>query len=225
MYSNRFRSRINRHHLPLALGTLTSVVVLFVTRPYRDSISRLSFATAYPALLLLLATLLIGPFNVVLRRRNPISSDLRRDLGVWAGLTGVVHAVVGQCVHLRGRPWLYYIYERGTAHRIPLRHDLFGFANDFGMIASLILIALLATSNDRSLRALGTPGWKQLQRWNYLCFAAAALHTALYQTIEGKANRFVLSSALAILLTVVLQLLGLIMRRAVARQPIQTPND
>lgn len=215
---SRIRIRIYRHHLPLGVATIACVMLLFATRPYRDWISRLSFATAYPALLLLIATLCMGPFNILRKRRNPISSDLRRDVGIWAGLIGILHAVIGQCVHMRGRPWLYYMYERRAEHLFPFRHDVFGVANYTGLLASLILLVLLASSNDLSLRALGTPGWKKLQQWNYLCFGLTAIHTALYQTTEGKLNTFVMASTLGVLLTVALQLAGVSRRRAIPKE-------
>jgi len=102
--------------------------------------------------------------------------------GFGPELLGFFRAAVGQSVRLRGRPWLYYIYENWQQkHLLPVRHDLFGLANFTGLIATLILLALLATSNDASLRKLGTPGWKQLQRWNYVCFALTAVHTFTYQ--------------------------------------------
>jgi hypothetical protein len=45
---------------------------------------------------------------------------------------GAVHTVFGQNVHLRGRPWLYYVYANKDHHLLPLRHDLFGFSNFTG---------------------------------------------------------------------------------------------
>ena len=210
----RRTTRLLRHHLPLALGSILSFAVLFVTRPYRDWISRASFASAYPALLLLAITLCIGPWNVLRNRRNPISSDLRRDIGIWAGILGLTHAVVGQCVHLRGRPWLYYLYPQGSHHWSRLRHDLFGFANFTGLGSALVLLALFATSNDVSLRRLGTPQWKGLQRWNYICFGLAAVHTVLYQVSEKRWSAFVFASGTGIVLTVLLQLAGLRYRRS-----------
>jgi sulfoxide reductase heme-binding subunit YedZ len=99
-----------RHYLPLLLLSFVSVAVLYSTRPYTDVLSRASFATAYPAMVLLAATLLIGPWNWLRKKPNPVSSDLRRDLGIWAGFLALLHTAVGQCVHLRGRPWLYYVY-------------------------------------------------------------------------------------------------------------------
>jgi len=44
-------------------------------------------------------------------------------------------------------------------------------ANYTGAIGAPLLIALLATSNDISLRRLGAGSWKSLQRWNYAVFA------------------------------------------------------
>jgi sulfoxide reductase heme-binding subunit YedZ len=39
-------------------------------------------ATAYVSLALLAATLVTGPINLLRRRPNPVSTDLRRDLGI-----------------------------------------------------------------------------------------------------------------------------------------------
>ena len=47
---------------------------------------------------------------------------------------------------------------------------MFGLSNETGLIAALILLVLLATSNDASLRNLGLARWKSWQRWNYACF-------------------------------------------------------
>jgi len=210
MISARLSRRLVRHHLPIGLVTLASAFVLYITRSYPDVITRLSFASAYPALILLGATLVIGPLKMLAGDRAAISVDIRRDIGIWAGIAGIFHAVIGQCVHLRGRPWLYYIYENWQQkHFLPVRHDLFGLANYTGIIAALVLLALLATSNDAALRKLGTPGWKQLQRWNYVCFALTAVHTLTYQVgIETPKLPLVGTVITAIAVTVLLQLVG-----------------
>ena len=172
MLSRRISERLWRHHLPIGLVTLASGAALYVTRSYPDVITRLSFSSAYPALFLVAATLLVGPWKVLAGSRLAVSLDLRRDLGIWAGMVSIFHAVIGNCEHLRGRPWLYYVYENWRdGHVMPLRYDLFGLGNHTGLIAALIILALLATSNDAALRKLGTPGWKKLQRWNYAVFA------------------------------------------------------
>jgi methionine sulfoxide reductase heme-binding subunit len=204
----RLFSRLRIHHLPLFAASLVSVGLLYASRPYKDVLTKASFATAYPALVLLAATLLIGPLSLLRGKRTPVSSDLRGDIGIWAGILGIVHTVVGQNVHLRGRPWLYYVYEHPKAHLIPLRHDLFGFSNFTGLISVLLLLLLLATSNDYSLRALSTPRWKQLQRWNYLAFVLAAFHAFGYQSIEKQETPFVAAVVTSVAITAVLQGLG-----------------
>lgn len=194
-------------------------MILYATRPYKDAISRASFATAYPALLLLCATLITGPWNVLRKRPNPVSSDLRRDIGIWAGILGILHTAVGQCVHLRGRPWLYYIYGPSEHHSFPIRHDLFGLANYTGALATLILCALLATSNDYLLRKLRTRPWKQLQRFNYAVFALTAFHAIGYLVIEKQRTGFIFVIAIALLLSLALQLAAFAtrLRRAAPR--------
>jgi sulfoxide reductase heme-binding subunit YedZ len=193
----------------LALGAGASVWLLYVTRDYVDVVMRLSFSTAWPALLLLGTSLVIGPLRMLRGKPPVLSLDLRRDLGIWAGILGVAHAVIGQCVHLRGRPWLYYVYEKWRGHLLPLRHDIFGFSNFTGLFAALILAALLVTSNDAMLRRLGGGQWKSLQRWNYVCFALAALHTFGYLLgIESPKPAFILVAILCVILAAALQLAG-----------------
>jgi sulfoxide reductase heme-binding subunit YedZ len=169
-------------HITIGSTTLACTVVfweLFADR--RDFISRLSIATAYPALFLTAAALVLGPWNVLAGRANPLSFDLRRDFGIWAGIMALLHTVVGLNVHLRGRMWLYFVNER---HHV--RHDLFGFGNDTGLLAALLFLLLLAISSDRSLRSLGARAWKSLQRWTYAAVALTAAHAIAYQHIEQR---------------------------------------
>jgi methionine sulfoxide reductase heme-binding subunit len=209
----RLIRRLLLHHLPIFTLSAAGVFLFYVARPVRDAVTRLSFATAYPALILIAATLLIGPLNLLRGKRTPISSDWRRDVGIWAGILALIHSVIGQDVHLRGRPWLYYLYRPGETHVFPLRHDLFGFSNYAGLCSELLLLLLLATSNDYALRALGTPTWKQLQRLNYLTFALGGVHALGYQAIEKQRIPFVAVVLASLLITAVLQIMGYARRR------------
>lgn len=213
MLNPRLRRRLLRHHLPLLFLSAAASVVLFVTRPYRDSISQASFATAYPALVLLALTLLLGAMRVLSAQRVPISYDLRRDIGIWAGILSMTHAVLGQFVHLRGRPWLYYVYPFSAHKRFPLRHDLFGIENDAGLLSALIVLLLLATSSDLMLRRLGTQRWKRLQRWSYAAFALAGIHTICYEWNESAARGLHVLSFAALVAATVVQAAGYLSRR------------
>jgi sulfoxide reductase heme-binding subunit YedZ len=209
---SRLESRLSRHHLPIGALSFATVAALYFTRPYPDVLSRASFATAYPALALLAVTLLIGPWNLLSKKANPVSIDLRRDIGIWAGVLGIVHAGVGQFVHLRGRPWLYYVYGP-TEHHHGIRHDLFGLANYSGALGVLLLAMLFATSNDLSLRRFGTQKWKQLQRWNYAVFALVAAHSFAFQGVEKQKAPWVMTVVACVAAAMVVQIAGLVARR------------
>jgi sulfoxide reductase heme-binding subunit YedZ len=147
--------------------------------------------------------------------------DFRRDIGIWAGITGIFHTVIGQCVHLRGKPWLYYVYAPNdkTPHLLPIRTNAFGLANFTGLFAAFVLLALLATSNDASLRKLGTPGWKQLQRWNYWGFGLIAFHTFAYQKGVEDQHAFFVFAVLVVGMTGSLQWAGWKRRRVLTANP------
>jgi methionine sulfoxide reductase heme-binding subunit len=201
-------------HLAIALATLLCAAIfwqLFSAR--RDLISHLSIATAYPALFLTAAALVLGPWNVLRDRANPVSFDLRRDLGIWAAIVAIVHTAVGLNVHLRGRMWLYFVDQH---HRF--RHDLFGFGNDTGAVGALLFLLLLAISNDLSLRRLGTRRWKWLQRWTYAAVVLTILHAVSYQGIEKRHGPYELLLAATTLAITALQFGG--WRRAKARRKV-----
>ena len=64
-------------------------------------LARFTTATGYIALGLLGITLLVGPANLLLRRRTPISTYLARDVGMWAASVSVVHVIAGFSVMAR----------------------------------------------------------------------------------------------------------------------------
>lgn len=169
-------------HLCIAIATLACTALFWKLFSVRhDLVSHLSIATAYPALFLTAAAVLLGPWNVLRGRANPVSFDLRRDLGIWAGIMALVHTAIGLNVHLRGRPWLYFVDEHHRA-----RHDLFGFSNYTGLVAAILFLLLLAISNDLSLRRLGTQKWKSLQRWTYAAVLLTILHAVAFQRVEKR---------------------------------------
>ncbi|HET8655712.1 MAG TPA: hypothetical protein VFL93_09385, partial [Longimicrobiaceae bacterium] len=194
-------------HLQLAGASVVLTAGLFLLLPGKDPIHDVSLASAYVALVLLGASLVIGPWNVLRRRPNPVSSDLRRDVGIWAGIVGLFHFAIGLNVHLRGRPWLYFVYPADQPHALPVRHDLFGFANFTGFAAGLILALLLVLSNDRSLARLGTRRWKAFQRFNYYATALVVAHGIAYQFIEGRIHLpfLLVTFAVVVLAVAVLQ--------------------
>ncbi len=130
-----------------------------------------TFATGYLATGLLGLTLLIGPANLLLRRRNPVSNYLSRDIGTWAAIFSVVHVIFGLEVHAGITDPLRMFVSDGS----PLTNS-FGLANWTGLVATLIVVGLLAISSDFALRKLKARTWKNLQRLNYALFAVVIVH-------------------------------------------------
>lgn len=185
-------------------------------------------ATAYASLALWVVTLLLGPVRLLRSRPNPVSTDLRRDIGIWAALLGLGHVWLGLRSHLSGRWWLYFVSPDPGALPIMPRLDSFGFANYTGLLAALVLVLLLALSNDLSLRRLGTPRWKRLQQASYLGFGMTLLHGIVYQVVEQQAFGFVLSLVGLAGGAALLQALGIRARRrarerTVAGRPTPEP--
>jgi sulfoxide reductase heme-binding subunit YedZ len=191
-------------HLTIGVTTLTCAAIfweLFSVR--RDPISHISIATAYPALFLTAVAVCLGPWNKLRGRANPVSFDLRRDIGIWAGGMALLHTVIGLNVHLRGRMWLYFVDQH---HRI--RHDWFGVGNDTGVVAALLFLLLSLISNDLSLRALGTYRWKSLQRWTYAAVLLTILHAVAYQKVEERRGAYEMLLGTTAVVIVALQLAG-----------------
>jgi len=200
-------------------GIVTLALFIYATVVTATSYSsqvmfRLSMATGYTSVVLIGWALLIGPWRVMRGRSAPVSTDFRRDVGIWGGLFGLAHVATGLFVHL-GDPLKYFVY-RDPARAFPVRHDLFGFANWTGLAATLVLLLLLVISNDISLRALGSRRWKAWQRWTYCAGALVVAHGLAYQWIEKGNGGWVFVFVPVVLLVVVMHLDG--RRRFLARR-------
>jgi sulfoxide reductase heme-binding subunit YedZ len=178
----------------------------------------LSFATAYAGLALLVAALAIGPLNLLRRRPNPTSTDLRRDIGIWAGVFGIVHTIAGLQVHMHGELLRYFLI--GSAAR---NFDTLGFvtANWLGLLSVLLLGVLVSISSDAALRVLGKEKWKFVQRSAYLVIVAVVVHGALYQILEKRRWFPALIFSLLAIVVAVFQWAG---ANAHRKRPLQHPD-
>jgi methionine sulfoxide reductase heme-binding subunit len=197
-------------HVVLAALTAGGVWLTADLRPDASLAHVLTIGLGYAGLVFGAATLLIGPLSLWRRRRNPVNVDLRRDVGIWAGITGLLHVVYGLQIHLGGRI-LRYFFEAGGYR--PLL-DLFGASNWVGGAATILLALLLLLSNDVSLRWLRGPRWKTLQRLNYVLFPAVLAHTAGYQLVVRRDAVLVILTVALTALVAVAQMAGLAAHRA-----------
>jgi sulfoxide reductase heme-binding subunit YedZ len=185
--------------------------------PSRDQMRHRSFArqftlaTGYVALGLLALTLLIGPANLLLRKRNPISSYLSRDVGTWAVIGSVVHVIFGLQVHGRGQisDFLDYFVARDGSPRL----NSFGLGNWTGLAALVIVVGLLAISSDAALRKLKARPWKRLQRLNYALFALVVAHAFFYGALLRVTSPFTLLLGVSVIAVFVGQAVGVCLWR------------
>lgn len=154
-------------HLVLGIITMLGVGLAALAAPNFDLRDLLIIGLAYVSLLFTVVTLLIGPLYMWRRGRVPTNLDIRRDVGIWAAATSIVHVAL-----------VFWGRDLGLSIRYFLGQvSLFGLVNWLGLIATVIMLALLFTSNDLMLRKLRGGKWKLLQRFNYLLLLVAVLHT------------------------------------------------
>jgi sulfoxide reductase heme-binding subunit YedZ len=200
---------LRRQLLLAAIAVVGTGIGYFALSPRHSSFSyRFTVSTAYVGLFFLAAALIIGPLNVLRKVPNPLSTYLRRDIGIIAGILAIAHTIIGLLVHFGGDFVQYFFYRTPTGI-VGVRFDVFGIANHVGLIAALIILILLCISNNVSIRRLGPARWKEIQRWNYIGAIAVILHALLYQVVVTRQKlAFIACVLIVTAVTVVLQLLG-----------------
>lgn len=201
------RARRWRHHLSLAAGA-GAALMMGTALLEGDLRSRVSLILAYSALAALAVTLSLGSLNLIRGQPNPVSSDLRRDVGIWSALLALAHTAVGLTVHFRGRMSSYFLVPSEQVGWRPLRLDAFGLANHAGLIAAVLLVGLLLISRDTWLARLGRVRWKRWQRASYLVAGLTLGHGVLYMALEKRPILFVMVFSILVSGGVVAQAIG-----------------
>ena len=203
-----------RDHGLLGLFTLLGCEIIHLYSPYADTNYILTLACGYVSLIFIVFSLLIGPYKLLFQRRNPVNLNLRRDVGIWAGINGVIHVA---CVLLaRTRGDIVYLFLRpkvqGPGYDLLLTPQ--GISNNLGLVATFILILLLVLSNNISLKYFKGKRWKFLQRFNYGLVVLAFIHTILYQRFSNRARTFVVLTLVLAVATLVIQAAGFFLYNA-----------
>lgn len=219
-------------HFILFLFTACVCLYFLSIRLEGGFIHLLTIVLGYLSLLYIVVTLAIGPLNLLVRRRNPVSIALRRDTGIWAAITGCLHVYFGLQTRFGGLLWPFFFTRTSSGFYLP-QLSLFGLSNYAGLLATLLLIALLVLSNDITLRRMRGPLWKVLQRSNYVLFAFAVLHMLGYQAVLSREPVIRDFSYAVVLVALIAQALGITLyrlhrsrarSRARSAFPDQTPN-
>ena len=183
--------------------------------PEGKQVGFLIIALGYLSLLLIGITMIIGPLNLMRSRRNPVNIDLRRDVGIWAAIAGCWHVLlVFRGTVLNGQILQYFLQADCCGYRLQL--DVYGFSNDFGLFATLLLLLLLALSNAVSLRILKGKWWKRMQRLTYPLALLAVAHTLGYQYLNVRGQFLFVMVLILIILVLTCQACGIVL--TVSRQ-------
>ena len=167
----------------ISLGTLA--VAWFGGAP-ETALDRASLATAWLCMALFLSALSIGPVHA-LRTGRPLLNDLgRRDLGIFAALTGLIHLWLGTKESMD----LIYI---GSFVRNPelsmgesVREALFARGAESGFLVGILILVPLFVSSNLALRKIGPRWWKRLQRIVYWVLGLTLFHGLVFQVLEAR---------------------------------------
>lgn len=191
-------------HLIMLVTSIIACILAAIYRPEADISETISIGTGYYALLLMAITLLIGPYKLLRQRRNPVNIDLRRDIGIWAGINTLIHVFFSFQLFQKGQVLLYFLTQTGG-----VRTDIFGVSNDIGLVSFLVILPVLFTSNQISLKLMKGKRWKGLQRLTYLVFAFGLLHTIGFQFYNVREAWFSVSTVIATMGVLVAQSIGI----------------
>lgn len=164
------------------------IYVFWLTRPQWDPEMRMWKAVGDASLLLLYATVSIGPSTRLWRKAAPLV-PYRRELGVWFGLLALAHTflVVDGWARWDVRRFLGYEYIPQLDRLVRLESG-FGLANILGLVAIIMTIPLIATSTDWAMRTLGGSAWKFLHNATYVIFWLVVIHTGYFLFIHYAAH-------------------------------------
>jgi sulfoxide reductase heme-binding subunit YedZ len=179
--------------------------------PHRASIEAVVTATGYIALGLIALTLLVGPINLLLGRRVPVSNYLSRDVGTWAVIFSVIHtAAIGGLASVNDGGGLIASFTHFFVARDGrVLTNSFGVGNWAGLVALVIAVGLLGISNDTALRALKAKPWKRIQRLNYALFGLVVAHAIFYGVLSRPMSASTVVLDISVVAVVVGQAIGI----------------
>ncbi len=200
--------RLKKHYLPLIGLTLISWLIFHFLWKNLTFIPFSVKLTGYIGIILIAFSLIIGPANILLKSRYPLSSHFRRDIGIYGGIIALYHSAAGLFVHLRGQMWKYF-FDQNPDGGFALKYDNFRLANYIGLLAALLIILMLITSNDYSVKKLRPMNWKTIQRLAYFMFPMLVAHALFYKLMAKHLNEFYAIYLPLFLIVVLFQLSGM----------------
>lgn len=109
-------------------------------------------------------SLLVGPLGRVLGKASTWGLRWRRPLALGGALCASLHILIVLVLLHDKYPWSWYLGNIGTAL--------------LGLLALVLMAALVATSWARVVQALGPERWHRLHAWSWLLLTLVLLHCA-----------------------------------------------
>lgn len=175
-----------RHHGALAAVSLLMTGLVTVIGSGDTLLDDVSLATAYICLILMAVALSLGPLRA--RRSDPpvLNNYLRRDIGIWSGLAGLVHLFVATELSM-SQPYMEaYVNLSANGLADTMRMYLFSWGSIAGFLIGVLVLLLLVLSNNQIMNFLGATWWKRLQRFAYPAFVLTVLHGFAFQALEAR---------------------------------------
>jgi len=153
-------------HIAALLPFLMTVFAYFTDPSFSSNIQRIEFRTGRWALVFLILSLVGTPLYQIFRLKQ--GTVIRKTLGRYAFFYALVHGLVFLVLDYAFDWRLIWITLQDTLYII------------LGIIAFLILLAMMMTSNPQSMVML-KDNWKRLHRFVYLAAVLAVLHYLLIE--------------------------------------------
>jgi sulfoxide reductase heme-binding subunit YedZ len=197
-----------RHHGALAAASFLMIGFVALTGSGDTLLDDISLATAYICLILMAVVLCLGPLRALRSAPLVLNIYLRRDIGIWSGLAGLVHLFVATELSMNERYMGAYVNLSTSGLSDAVRMDLFSWGSITGFLVGIFVLLLLILSNNTIMRFVGSTWWKRLQRFAYLTFVLTVLHGFAFQVIEAR-NVFLVGIVFAVFIGVlILQIFG-----------------
>ncbi|MBT8422725.1 MAG: hypothetical protein KJP03_06380, partial [Gammaproteobacteria bacterium] len=133
-----------RNHLLLALGVVTTLAAAAQAGPDPSALDRLSFVSAYQCLLLLGAALLIGPIKAWDNGFPVGNSHTRRDVGIWAGITGMLHFFLANVLSMNFSYLEFFVENASRPPSAEVRNQLYSTGTILGYVIAVVFLILMA---------------------------------------------------------------------------------
>jgi len=168
-----------RHLIVILIGAAGTWLFLY-SRIEWSPMHRWNRAVGDMSIVLVAAAMSLGPVSR-LWRSTAVLLPYRRELGIYAVLLAFIHATIILIgwVNLDLMRLVGFEFHPGLQRHVMVQHG-FAIANLIGVLALLYGLILAGTSNDRSLRWMGSSVWKFVQRGTYVLWWLSVVHTGYF---------------------------------------------